>query len=603
MSASEMAFGGQVTASGRTVQSDGEGDATQRGLTLSLDGVGYIWRPWFATARLGLDISQISTELDQEGTVGDQHTDDRILAGEARTNLFPRSRFPLEAFVDIFDSRIQTDTVGVALQDLDTLRRERVGATQHYRTPSGESNYVLQAVRTRVTELDDSHEDSEDLLASGSQRFGSQTLDYRVTQRNAVRHDVEADTRGNQTDQGLTLRHEIQPSEALTVETVYDAAQEDEELAVTGIRQDRQDTASSMDNFTTWRPVGSPWTVRTHLGGQRRDGRTDSLNTRETSSIASVRTSYDITRALVLAMDVGTSRNRRDTDPEVRRTFENASLNYSPAAIALSETVHYHWGASATVGNTNANNARSVQSASVGLRHGVDHIISDDGGRTVTESLNESATEFGDSNDTRLLTLNHQASLSVFWSRVASNTLTQLNLTDTRTRGRQSAALQDEQSPPAIEPFPTATPEPAAAEPPQDVHQVVQTADVYASHQLLVSRFSSWEGNARVGVTRQNDSGVETESTFADASVGYAYRHVFGVDQLRFRSRLEYASHWVDEEDTGTRDTVQDGERRASWDNRLDYIIGLLSLSLSRTVTVVADKYRRIIGVSATRRF
>lgn len=568
--ASDMEFGGSVTGSSRTTNSEVGADSKQEAFTATLDGAGFVWRPWFATLRLKLNVSQTRAEVQQDDPPTDQTSKARLLSGEARMNLFPRSRFPLDSFVDMFDSRIESDTVGVALTDVNTLRRERVGLTQQYRTVSGDSQYTVQALRTHVLEQDRAEEHRADAAASGSNHFGNQTVSYRVSTEQSLRDETATDTR-RRLDTGM-VRHEAHPSPSLTVESVVDGSRDHEWLVAVPVRQE---TARSADNYVTWRPEGSELTLRTHLGANTRDTVAGDGDTHTETHTGTANVGYNITRHLRFAADAGAVRTRVNDETAELRSFENAALNYTPAPSPLTETVDYVWSGSAAVGNNDSNIEDSVQSASAGLRHGLNYRSSNGEGRTVTSSVTQGFQSFHNSRGTRLDTLNLLTSAAAVWEGATSTQLVQFNASDARTRGREAT-------------LDTVT----------DVDRVVDTADAHGSLQLRASRFASWEADLLAGETVEVDQGESARTVFGNASAGFSYRHVFGVHQLMFRTRLEYASHR-----TVGGEGKPDDEERGSWDSRFDYRVGLLTLAARRTYTQYNGQQTVVTVFSASRAF
>ena len=567
--ASEMVFGGQVTAMGRSSQSDISGDSQQLGMAGTVTGAGYIWRPWFATLNVNLTLLQNTTETNADDLTARQRSKDRLLSGQVRLTWFPSSRFPQEDLIDIYDTRVETDNVGIALQDVKTLRRERIGATQHYRPASGDSNYTLQAMRTRTLENDGTRENTNDLLAAAAHRFGANALDYQMSFRDTVRDEPLLRRQNTLTD--ATVRHTYRPDESLSVESVLDSSHTRELL---NEQPSKATNDTSLDNFTTWRSQDKRWTWRTHVGGKRSESTVLDVPAENRSENVSAGFSFEWTRALRVTGEAGGGRVQATDSPDVTRSFENAGLFYTPQAVPLGP-FHYRWSSSVNLANANSSDTKAVQTGSLGLRHGLDWVSSSDDTLTLTASLNQGFTATEDSRDTQLFTLNHLASTAALWRGDHTTSLLQLNASDARTHGRQTF-------------IGGTTP----------VQQTLQTADAHANETIDVSRATTLEGDLRVGVTRQTDNHLLTRTRFSSASASYTYAHVFGVDRLRFRSRLEYSLR------LSVTDAVsEEKEERASFDNKLDYVIGLLTLGLRRTITRY-DGHRNVVTVvSATRVF
>ena len=582
--ASEMAFGGRVTISGRQTESEIGANSEQLGLTTTIDGKGYIWRPWYATLSLKLDLSQTSSEVEQNEGGPKQESQYKLVSGDGKLKLFPQSRFPLEASVNMFDSRIETDKVGVPLEDINTLRRERFGVIQRYRTVRGHSNFTFQLFRTRVLENDTAEEVIEYGVVSGSHRFDTQSLDYDIRRQETVR---EENFEGHSDRQGVVnLRHGYRPDPSFNLDSSISLVHEEERFYSPGglsdpslLDRSSQGDTRSAATFMTWRPSKSKWSMRANMGVRGHQQTTGSLESEDRSSNASAGVAYSITDNLRLNGNAGISRTSIPGQAETDRNFQDAALEYTPAQIPLG-AVQYHWHARSAISNTDTNTEPSVQTGSLDIFHGIEKFISNEEGRTLSFSVNQGATKYLTSEGRNLLTISHSSSVGANWRGVKTTNRVQLNLEDTRTSG--------------VEPDPQDGPE-------LKVERISQRANVISGHQSRITRSSSLDGDISISITRAIDQGQESRVEFARASAGYTYTHLFRVEQLRFRSRIEYSFQQSESELQQV--TEESDERRASWDSRLDYTIGLLSLSLRRTQTAIDGQETVTLVMSASRRF
>jgi hypothetical protein len=567
--ASELFFGGQVSLSHRTTESDMGGDSQQQAVSGTLNGVGYLWRPWFATVGLRLQLSLVDTEADQPGLTATRSTDEQVVSGETRLNLFPRSHFPFTALADVYDARVETDQVGVPLQDIDTLRRERVGFNQQYRAPGGDASYAVDYLHSRQVDRDASRERTDDVRINASHQFDRQSLQYGLSVRGAERQELGLRrTSGLDT---LNLRHSYRPAVGFTIENVVDLIRDDEQLE--GV-DTRDDLYSAFDTSMTWRAARSNWSVRTRLGMQKLESDIGATGLVHETLSASGIVSYDFSRALRFSGDVGVNRTRAEASPQSYHHFQNLTLAYAPAPVPVG-AAQYHWGAAGTLGNTDDSDQPSVQNLSLNVRHGLDRILADGRGRTITLSASQSASQFLDSENGRLFTLNHGGSAAVAWNGGDTSSRLQANLGDSRLMGQGPDSRQNEA-----------------------IDQTSQTADVLGTHSIRTSRFSALEGDANVGVTRVLDQDEESRFVFATVGAGYSHQHAFAVDRLRIRSRLEYAAY-----DSRQGAFATESEERLSWDNRLDYTVGLLNMNARRTVTELDGSRTTTTSVGASRSF
>ncbi len=578
--ASEMALGGQVSTSARTTESDTLRNSQQLTVTSTLDGAGYYWRPWFITGNFRLNLSHSLTHLERDALGERQESTVDFSSGEAYLTAFPRSRFPLQTFVDVLDSRVETDSVGVALDDINTLRRERIGATQQFRPVDGNSNYSVQVVRTHTLENNLNQENSRDVWATASHELREQSLSYRFNVRDTERDELAL--RRDENHSAATVRHDYHPAFGLAVESAFDVTKDETRsrpripaagaLAedILGIREQ----SGTMSSFLTWRPAESQWTLRANVGAQSRERLSNEFNSQSEARNAAVGANYDVTTALHVTGDMGVTRTRTDNTPEIERRFQDIALEYTPEATPLGP-VQYHWSARGSYANTDATNEPSVQSQTASLQHGLSRIAADSEGRTLALSIDQAATQAQDSRGTELLTVNYLGSAAVLWTSPSSTSRAQLNANHSHSTGVQQGA--DARQP---------------------VDLTVQTVTMLAGRQWQATRYHAFDGDAATGSVLVVDTHKETRSTFSSASAGYTYRQAFRIDQLRFRSRLEYAVR-----ESRLAAGTSEGEERASWDNRLDYTVGLLNLALRRTITLFNGARTTITVVSASRTF
>lgn len=571
--ASEMVFGGWMTASDRNTRSDTGQDSEQTELTGTLQGNGFIWRPWFATSRIKLNFSQTKTELEQEAEAGRREMKYELVSGKAIINWFPQSHFPLNTFMEVSDSRIESETVGVPLEDINILRRERFGLTQAYRPLNSRSNYSLQAVRTRLFENDLDGEDISDIKATGSHRFKKQSLAYNLNFRETVRN--EASIQRNENMGGFSMRHSYQPDQAFTIMTSFNFTR-NEELQNPDTLADgfeKRDDSTSLTSHMSWRSKDNKWTARGNLSALRNRTFQETAKEEETN-IASAGITYEITPSLRLLGNVGNTRTRSKDQQETEQSIQNATLKFTPTPFPLGG-FQYHWNAQLFLGNTNTSENQSLQSGTLGLNHGLEKVVGNDKGRNVTLSLNEGVTQLEDSGGTRQLTVNHLGSVAVLWTRPSSTSLIQMALSDTRITGNEADSQQN-----------------------IPIDRVTRRVNLVGSHQVRITRLQSLDGNVNLGATRVNDRGEENRSRSYQASAGYTVNHALFVDKLRFRSRLEYAGQ---RSESGSVDNEE--QVRGSWDNRLDYTVGLLTLAVRRTMTRVGRNQTVVTVFSASRRF
>jgi hypothetical protein len=135
----------------RVQRGDFQEPAVNHLLYARMDAATYLWQPWFARLTGGLGLSGSWTGITGGIGVGGGaggYTFDRFVTGTAQLSLFPVSRFPFEAHVDVTDSRNDT-----ALAALPPARWVRLGFSQAWRPVdapyalSGGYDHASQPVR------------------------------------------------------------------------------------------------------------------------------------------------------------------------------------------------------------------------------------------------------------------------------------------------------------------------------------------------------------------------------------------------------------------------------------------------------------------------
>ena len=519
---------------------------TQFARTARLGANSFIWQPWFATVDARLDLSQV----DSSGSNLD--TSSEVVTGQGRVLMFPRSHFPLEAFVNVSDTKTE---LGNTLDNSADSRTTRFGLLQRYRDKARDTDYSA-----RYEHL------IEDTPTGGqiADLFGAQ-MNRRVDAHEfIVSGDVDS-RRRKRSDQSsfdavVSGRHSFRPDNELSVESV---------ATLTNLTRDSRLNSSTrrtalLTSNANWRPDDSKWTVT----GRARafTSQTDSGFGDATSynGNASLGATYRISRELRASGSLSGSVNNSDAGTTYS-SGQSASISYSPLAIDLAGFA-YSWNASTTASNRlDEDGASPAWSASLGHNLGRGLPLTEDGTWSLSTNLNESVSTSLTS-DTSNTSLNHGAS-AVLTRSVGSNTsVLQLNADDSRNYGTNESEFQ--------------------------------SLSLQATHNATLSRHSSMTATFTSQYVRQStDTGTFT-SPVSSLSMSYRQGFLFGVRRLRFNTELSASSDSLLPFTTG-----EEGDRRVTWDNRLEYSIGRVDVNLRGTLTDRSGRRDTVVFLSVTRSF
>ena len=325
----------------------------------------FIYAPWFAqvTTTAGLSTSGAT----YHSTDSTSKSDSTSLNFGGNLSLFPLSRFPFSAYVEVSDSRARAtgggDSAMAASTQYDAVR---VGARQNYRPETGNENYNGSVDHSSLT--------SGGLSSIVNAFQGGYSTSFED-------HGISASTRfssttGDAGGQGSTLfsatgSHNWQiPEEGLTISTSANFSRNDlKTLSTTGsglvVNNSQVMQASSSFN---WLPDEElPLTIAGGAGILNLATSTESANTSLMNLNSFVNASYRITNNLMASAggtiattsttntgltpaaqnDAGTSAG---TATRLLTTSQNASISYMGDPLVFGD-YSYNWGGGANLSN------------------------------------------------------------------------------------------------------------------------------------------------------------------------------------------------------------------------------------------------------------
>lgn len=541
-----------------------------------INGNTYLKAPWFATLEGGVGLN---TSVQKSATGGGNSVS---ATGDLGFTLFPISRFPFHAFAGVTDSRINQDLIGTTPYTSTTA-----GMTQSYVAVGGRTNYSGGVTYNRLN----------------GDRFGSDTqlsINANVTSTVVDEHQMSlaatavSDDRKAGSEQSrtynVTAKDEWHDSDGISLLTLASFNRTEFRLA-------DSDSTSSFSQITSsgsWLPLedvpllvsGGLYlsTANTQTNAARVSSNVDNKNVG-----GSVGGNYQFNKNLRLNANASGSINqmpgteRRSSriggtasywsDP-VR--FGSFSYNSGLSAGGAVRTDSYSGNTPLQVGTTAGTQTQTTESASHSLSRNT--ALDDTTRLTVRLTQGLAATQGSTATQGSVAqgeSLQHSANAT--WTRSGETRQLFAGLTVTDMRSKLST---------------------------------IDLVNAQLSANGDLSRYSTLSAALTLQASRQSLSGASadpqsqsgTTSKNACADVTYTHFRAFGVPRLRFSSILRA--------DTFTRDARFNGtvgapaeDVRMSWENRLDYTVGLLTVQLLGRVVQSAGKTNGLIFVSAIRRF
>lgn len=504
----------------------------------------FIWQPWFAQVSGGVGLTTSATESTQDG-----RGSNNFQTGNAALNLLPYSRFPFEAHYDRSDNTLDT---GLSTVD-SSYHTTRYGLIQRYRTPTGNTQYMASYDHNTWDSTIYSSDQQDLMRLEMTQRLTNQTLQIN----DDYTKDERPQTSESTTTNNLVIRHSYIPNPTFSVENLGNASQTNYRL-VQGENNIRYQQISSS---AFWRPVQRPLTV---TGSARLFGMESasggSPSSVQHSANANLGAYYELSRNT----RVNSSANVNVTESngyQTETSNQSAGVTYQSDGYDLG-TFRY----SGFAGSTFTNRIDPVDNGrhlSLLLGHSLNR-SSGLGAGTLGLNLNQTLSSDFDTSMSPIARLAHSGSMTWGHTEGASSTFLRLSASDSRT-----------------------------VDGTQDFFQLL---NLQASQNKGLSRNASWSGNLTIQMVRQKTGTPQTATattpatpdtpvttvTSSSADLSYRNQRAFGVPRLRFVSELRIYG----DTPLPVVSSPQQQETR-SWENRLDYSVGLLQLRLSARISEV----------------
>jgi hypothetical protein len=535
----------------------------QHVLSGNLRGSTYLWQPWFAQISANLGFVS-GSERTGSGTRSELAVDNRNanLVGGMALSLFPASRFPFNASVDVDDSR----TSGI-LTDED-FQRTRLSLRQDYTPQGGRTQYSLGIDRSIVDSVR-SGRDTVDVLRAAV----SHTLDQHNFQFAAdhTANTVEGIGTGFSFD-SVNLRHSWHPRQNLSVENFAFASRTETSVFSDALTVENKSGFYELSSFTNWQPdterpllvVGS---VRL-FGLSNESGGTTSDSGSLTGGLSA---NYSYSQNVSLFGSTQVSRVQSDSDTRLL-TVSSAGATYTSDVVNLGQFA-YTWNSN-TTGTLQTGSAEgNLHVLTAGVGHNFFRSLWADERSSFAVNLGQS---FGGSEASGTGTQGRLGnSANATWViRQSESFITTLsaNISDERGFGDSATSFT--------------------------------LVGLQANGNIQFSRYSTGSANFSLTGTRQdNPDGVgSTTNWVAYGTLGYQHARVFNVPALRYTALYTANTQRLNSRGQGDLNATPELPTQML-EQRLDYRIGKLDLQALLRIGEIDGKKNALIGFRVNRAF
>ena len=552
---------GSVGYTFRSITGSDTSDAHSNQLRAALNAQGYLWEPWFANLSAGLRATQDTTSYSAAGT----SSRTVILGADLDLNVLSQSRTPFSLSYRISDTRVDSITLPSPLTALGgyDFRTHRLAMRQSYFTEMGDR---VQVRFDHGTWESRGLEDYKDHLlgVEYSMRRPQHSLSARASYQETGLATIDQDTEIKL----FNVEHFYHPDRALRFDTMasyYDSDSTSRQPLNSTNQPNASMSYGQLSNFVFWRPVDRPLSVSAGVRFFDLSSSTAGREIDQASVSAMAGAFYQYTKNLRFDANVDvTDTSAEGVDTAMRQRI---GALYQSDLRSIFSHFTYNWHAQASVQNQDTGSDDLV-TGMVRLGHDAQRMWMTDGRGTFRLSLSQTVSgvhQSADQADVTTQRLDHTGSVSWDLHGESGTTMVHVTLSDSRGFGDQ----EDSQ----------------------------QFANVQFMRNQTLSLYSMLSGNLTVQMVRRDFNGLRDNDTVtATGQVTYRHMGLFDIAQLRFNSDLRLARAATDE-----------GIDRAEWENRLDYVIGLVDASLSwRYISFAGennDDTYNIIYFQVNRRF
>ena len=544
-------WGGSLTYDYGYVSAATESERMQ--LRGTVNAMGYVWQPWFATTSAALSLGLTNSETTTSSNSSNTTT------GTFSFNVFPYSRFPFSVSYSRSDSRTASFSDLTQLSGSLYYQLSRLSLRQVY-TSRGGGLSTLWYYRSDF---------SGTLASSLTETYGLlyqvQSAPNTLTLATSYTASESSESRFRPTSLALSLNHIYTPNPASGVTNLLTYLDTDSGDGVSG-----SSVTQGASTFY-WRPEHRALSVS---GGVRASKSESNSSSGRRSFDTNIGVNYRITRraSIRAGVSVGTAESGNS---QSLTSSQSLGISYASHRYPLGAGFDWQWQTSGSAGNTlsqsdssGVKKTSSVRSFGGGLGHSL-------GGQWALGSTSSLGMGFS-----QALSANKSSAVDDV-SRTFSNSL---NLSS-NYRGRRGATYGSIQV--------------SDSRSMGERESVFQRVAVELSQDVAINRLSAITGNIAMTANRQEYQLITGEAEtgyrrYASLSLFYRHQRPFGVYNLRFHSRFG-----------GSKEIGNDiPSQRLDWDNRFQYSLGLLSMSASLRMTQYGEGVpMKSLNFQATRSF
>lgn len=558
-------WGGYMITDIRADKTGAQPRRLQRNEIANIKGSSYIWQPWFAavSGSVGLATSKEYKSRSLSSAVSQQQTtSSKAVSGNGDVTLFPVSRFPFNAYFDVSDSRASGEP------STSDITNTRFGLRQTYRPQEGNSNYAASFNRSTLESSSFGRDTVNALAASMNRSVDSQTFEIAGSHTGNTRSNTGESTALN----NLLARHSYRPEPELAVESLASLSSSDFHLFSAGKSSDNRSRFAQANTFVTWRPEeDSPLFV---TGGGRFFQSSIANNAGQADSYTlsgNFAATYALTRQTRFSGSVTATQLLSDTANRLLTT-QTAGLNHVGDPVGISGFA-YTWNAGANVANQTGLVEGSRQNVNGQLGHNLTRNLTLSENSQLSFGLGQNVGAAFDTVTSNTQTLGHNGNVSWRVSRdSATSAFVSLMGSDSRTSGTNANHFQ--------------------------------LINFQANGQLQFSRSSFVAMNLTVqGVRQSTATTAITPINFnSNGNLSYSHLRAFDVPRLRYT-----ALYTINDSQFKTRlqgDVNASRERiRQSFEQRLDYNVGRVTMRLSMRVADIEGRRDALIFFRLSREF
>lgn len=522
--------------------------------TVNANADSFIWQPWLAKVNggLGLNANRITNSTDNTGS----KSSGAFVTGRGIMSLVPYSRFPFEARFNRSDSR-QSSGLGTVSSDFKTTS---FGLTQNYRNLIGDANYMVSYDHSLWEGANSSSDKQDAWRLETSHQF----TDQKLAISGASNRNVRVPSNEKSLYNNLMATHNYRPNDSFVVDTLASL--------LSNSRQALDETSvknKQLSSSAFWRANENKLAVN---GGVRLFGYDTYSNTTTFAQSRTVNVNlganYELSKHTRVNGSANVSQSSSSGIQSVTSS-ESVGASYTPDMIDLSiysHTYSYTRSVAGSISNQNGSPIGSTQHFTLSPGHGVSRNTALGGG-SLTMNLNQNLSLDKDSLYPSTSNLIHMGSLGWSLSEDQKTTLLHMSVSDSHSLGGK-----------------------------RDFYQLI---NLQASINKNLSRYDALTGNLTIQRARQGGATWSYIATSSSADLSYHHAQAFGVPRLGFASELQIVSNAI----VPPQSKPVGVQVSNSWENRLEYSIGMLQSRLGLRMADVNNVRQSLLWFDLSRQF